>query len=96
MKKFLFLIMVFVMSANFHFQTKHALTVEDMWNMKRIGSFSISPDGSKIIFDATVYNMDENKGTTNLWTINTDGTDQKQITESKKSISGRGSIMSIS
>jgi len=87
MKKFLFLIMVFVMSANFYSQTKHALTVDDIWNMKRIGSFSISPDGNRIIFDATVYNFDENKGATNLWMINTDGTEQKQISDSKKSIS---------
>ena len=43
-------------------QTKHPLTVDDLWAMKRIESFDLSPDGKTIAFAATTYNMDENKG----------------------------------
>lgn len=57
---------------NIFSQEKHALSVEDLWNMKRIDSFTISEDGKKIIFDVTTYSMDENKGKSNLWIVNTD------------------------
>ncbi len=68
-------------------QTKRALSVEDLWNMKRIGSFSISPDGGKIIFDVTTYNMEENKGNTDIWIVNTNGKDQKEFANFDKSVS---------
>ena len=47
----LFIILILV-TANFA-QEKRAITVDDLWNMKRIGSFDVSPDASKIIFDLT-------------------------------------------
>ncbi len=36
-------------------QTKHPLTVEDLWTMKRIQNFDVSPDGQKIVFEVQSY-----------------------------------------
>ena len=72
---------------NIFSQEKHALSVEDLWNMKRIGSFTISEDGRKIIFDVTAYSMDENKGKLNLWIVNTDGKDLKEFLNTENGVS---------
>ena len=42
------------------------LTAEVMWKMGRIGSQTLSPDGSKLIYTLTEYNMAENRGLTTL------------------------------
>ena len=56
-------------------QNKKALTVKDLWAMQRIGSFDLSPDGGKLVFSVTKYDMDKNKGNADIWLINTDGTE---------------------
>ena len=42
------------------------LTAEVMWKMGRIGSQTLSPDGSKLLYTLTEYNMAENRGITSL------------------------------
>ena len=42
------------------------LTAEVMWKMGRIGSQTLSPDGSKLLYTLTEYNMAENRGLTSL------------------------------
>ena len=42
-------------------------TPEVMWKMSRIGSQALSPDGSKLIYTVTQYNLEENRGITFLW-----------------------------
>lgn len=64
---------------------KHEIKVSDLWNMKRIGSFDISPDGSKIVFSLNSYDMDKNKGQTDIWIINTDGSNAKQLIQDASS-----------
>jgi dipeptidyl aminopeptidase/acylaminoacyl peptidase len=54
-------------------QNKKPLTVEDLWNMKRIGSFNVSPDGKLIAFELSTYNMEDNKGNTDIYIMGTDG-----------------------
>ncbi|MGK9476174.1 prolyl oligopeptidase family serine peptidase [Melioribacter sp. OK-6-Me] len=58
---------------------KRAMTVEDLWSMKRIGSFDLSPDGSTIAFDVTTYDIDQNKGNTDIYLINSDGTNLRPL-----------------
>jgi len=85
MKKMIAFLLVFIFVNSFVAQEKRAITVEDLWNMNRIESFDISPDGKKIVFDITKYNMNENKGNTATWIINSDGTNLKKIIESASS-----------
>ncbi len=42
------------------------LTAEVMWKMGRIGSQTLSADGSKLLYTLTEYNMAENRGITSL------------------------------
>ncbi len=44
------------------------LTPEVMWKMRRAGSSSLSPDGTLLLYAATDYSMEENRGATTIWT----------------------------
>jgi dipeptidyl aminopeptidase/acylaminoacyl peptidase len=85
MKKLFLILCLFVFAINLTAQNKHAITVDDLWNMKRIGSYDISPNGKKIVFDLTTYDMDENKGQTDIWIINSDGSKAQKIVQSASS-----------
>jgi dipeptidyl aminopeptidase/acylaminoacyl peptidase len=74
----LFLVVPFLFFA----QTKRAITVEDLWSMKRIGTFDVSPDQKSIAFSFTFYSMEENKGNSDIYIINSDGTDLRPFKNS--------------
>ena len=57
------------------------MTPEALWAMGRIGSFAVSPDGSKIAYAVTYYSVKEDKSNTELFVMNADGTDNRQITK---------------
>ncbi len=80
---FVFLIILFS-ALGLHAQTKRAMNIEDLWAMKRIGSFDVSPDGEMIVFDVTKYSLKENKGDADIFIIGTDG---KNLTPLKNSSS---------
>lgn len=79
MKKLLLLFTIALFSVSSFAQTKHAITVDDLWNMNRIGSYDVSPDGKNIVFSVTSYNMEENKGATDVWITDNNGKNPKQI-----------------
>ena len=57
------------------------MTPEVLWSFGRVGNIQISPDGSKILYSVSYYSIQENKGNSELFTMNVDGTDKKQITK---------------
>lgn len=61
---------------------KRAITLDDLWNMKRVGTASLSPDGKTIAFTVTTYNMEENKGNSDIYLINTDGSNLRPLKNS--------------
>ncbi|MCL4548256.1 MAG: S9 family peptidase [Bacteroidetes bacterium] len=73
MKRFVTLLLLLLPIISLNAQQKHAMTVEDMWNMKRIGDFDLSPDGKTIAFSVTTYDMEKNKGNTDIYLIDADG-----------------------
>ncbi len=75
MKKVFILLVLFASIGVF--AQKRALTVEDLWNMKRISSFDVSNDGKLIVFAATKYDLDKNKGDSDIYLIDTDGSHLK-------------------
>jgi Tol biopolymer transport system component len=82
MKKLFFILCLFpfvILS-----QTKHPLTVEDLWAMKRVGTFDLSPDGKTIVFSVTTYDMDANKGNSDIYFIDADGSNLKAFKNSEK------------
>lgn len=66
------------------FAQKRAITIDDLWNMKRVGTASLSPDGKTIAFTVTSYSMEENKGNSDIYLINTDGTNLRPLKNSPK------------
>ena len=57
------------------------MTPEVLWSFGRVGNVQISPDGSKILYSVSYYSIPENKGNSEIFTMNADGTDKKQITK---------------
>lgn len=56
------------------------LTPEVLWAMGRIGSYSVSPDGSKIAYTVAYYSVKENKGHHVIYVMNADGSNNVQLT----------------
>lgn len=73
MKKFFILLLLTLSIVPINAQQKRAMTVEDLWNMKRIGGYDVSPDGKTIAFAATTYNIEKNKGNSDIYLIDVDG-----------------------
>lgn len=65
-------------------QTKRAITVEDLWKMKRVGAFELSSDGKMIVFELSSYNMDENKSNTDIYIMGSDGNNIHPLKNSDK------------
>lgn len=61
------------------------MTPEVLWSLGRIGEFEVSPDRKTVLFGITYYDIAQNKGNRDLYTINTDGTGLKQITRTAES-----------
>ena len=56
------------------------MTPEVLWAFGRVGGVQVSPDGSKILYSVSYYSIEENKGNSELFVMNADGSDKKQIT----------------
>jgi dipeptidyl aminopeptidase/acylaminoacyl peptidase len=61
-------------------QEKRAMTVEDLWKMKRVSAPKLSPDGNWLAFTLTTYVMEDNKGASDIWLLSSDGETLKQLT----------------
>jgi len=61
------------------------MTPEVLWAFGRINGTQVSPDGSRVLFGVTYYNIAQNKGNAELFVMNTDGSDKKQITKTAAS-----------
>jgi dipeptidyl aminopeptidase/acylaminoacyl peptidase len=58
----------------------HPYTAQDQVMMRRIQDPSVSPDGKRIAFVLRTTDLEANRGRTDLWLVNTDGTSPRQLT----------------
>lgn len=65
-------------------QSKRAITVDDLWAMKRIGTYDVSPDGKSLAFSVTSYSFEANKGNTDIYLIDRDGKNLRVLKNSDK------------
>lgn len=65
-------------------QTKRAITVDDLWAMKRIGAYDVSPDGKAIAYTLTSYTFEANKGNTDIYLVDVDGKNLRSLKNSEK------------
>lgn len=61
------------------------LTPEIMHSMGKVSEPQISPDGSKILYGVTYTSIPQNKNNRELFVMNVDGSDQKQLTTTPNS-----------
>ena len=57
------------------------LTAEILWKFGRVGEPVLSPCGKMVAYTITYYNLQENKGVTNLYLVNTDGGEPVKLTD---------------
>ena len=57
------------------------MTPEALCAMGRIGGMNVSPDGKKVVYTVAYYSVPENKSNREVFVMNADGSDNKQITK---------------
>ncbi|MBQ9362321.1 MAG: PD40 domain-containing protein, partial [Bacteroidaceae bacterium] len=60
-------------------------TPELLWAMGRVGSASASPDGKTVAYNVSYYSVKENKSHTVIYTVGTEGKNERLLTEAKTS-----------
>ena len=63
--------------------TSDIQTPEVLWSMGRIGEFSVSPDGQKVVYNVSDYYVDQNKSFSRLYVMDADGKNVKCLTNSR-------------
>lgn len=61
------------------------LSPEVLWAFGRIGDVSVSPDGKKVLYTVTYYSIEKNKGNAEVYIMDADGGNVKQLTQTKNS-----------
>jgi len=57
------------------------MTPEVLWSFGRVAGMQVSPDGQRVLYSVSYYSIPENKGNSELFVMNADGSDKKQITK---------------
>lgn len=65
-------------------EKSHPFTINDMLAMDRISDPQVSPDGKLIVFTLRKTDLAQNRGTTDLWIIGTDGKGLLRLTTHSK------------
>lgn len=87
MKRTLLLCLVLAVSSIVVF-SQPEFTVNDLINVRRVGSAQVSPDGRKVLYTVGIVDKATNKTNTQIFIMSIDGSDQKQITSGPASSSG--------
>ena len=58
------------------------LTPETLWEFGRLGDVRVSPDGNQLVFGVTMYDLQENRGTRDLFVMPVAGGEPRNITRS--------------
>lgn len=66
------------------FAEKAPFTIETLYQLKSVDDPQISPDGTKIAYVVTSYNMKEGKSNSDIWLMDAEGGEPVQLTQSGK------------
>ena len=61
------------------------MTPKALYSFGRVSDIQLSPDKSKVLYGVTYVSVEQNKTNRELFTVNVDGSDKKQITKTPKS-----------
>jgi dipeptidyl aminopeptidase/acylaminoacyl peptidase len=68
-------------------QDRRPMTVGDLWAMARVGAPAVSPDGRTAAYTISRYDMDANRGRTDIWVVPVAGGAARQLTSGAASSS---------
>ena len=57
------------------------ITVDDLWQIERLGAPSLSPDGAQAVCTLSSFSMDDNKSSSALWLMSTLGGAPRRLTQ---------------
>lgn len=57
------------------------ITIDDLWQMERLGTPSLSPDGAQAVLSVTRHTMDDNGSHSALWLLSTLGGQPRPLTQ---------------
>jgi dipeptidyl aminopeptidase/acylaminoacyl peptidase len=63
---------------------RRAMTVEDLFRFRRVSDPQVNPDGTQVAYVLTSVDLAGNKTTSAIWLAATDGSTQRQLTNSGK------------
>jgi Dipeptidyl aminopeptidases/acylaminoacyl-peptidases len=85
MKKIIYLLSAIVgLSASPAAAQKKAFAIEDLYKIHGVGAPVISPDGTHIALTVTNYDLPKGKSLTDIYVMDLDGSNKKQITDNGK------------
>ena len=66
---------------------RRSITVDDLWEMERLSSPALSPDGMRVAFTVTRFSKDDDTSTSHLWLapVGEDDGEPRQLTQGEKS-----------
>jgi dipeptidyl aminopeptidase/acylaminoacyl peptidase len=67
---------------------QNVMTPERLWELKRISTPAVSPDGAQIVYGVRTYDVAENRGNTDLWLRPVAGGPALQLTDTELSEGG--------
>jgi len=56
------------------------MTPEVLWSFGRVGGVNVSPNGERIVYTVTYFCIPQNRSNTEIFVMNADGSEKKQIT----------------
>ncbi len=100
MRRVLTIILLSLLLSHPVISQKRAITVEDLWSLRRVNSFALSPDGQWIAYTLIQYNMEKNIRKTDIYLVNSKGGLARQLTthpanDEKPHWSPDGSLLSF-
>jgi dipeptidyl aminopeptidase/acylaminoacyl peptidase len=66
----------------------HPITIQDLVAFDRLSEPEVSPDGKRMVFVLSRVDLEANKRRTDLWLVDTDGTDLRRLTSHEGGDSG--------
>jgi dipeptidyl aminopeptidase/acylaminoacyl peptidase len=57
------------------------ISPEVLWTFGRVGDVCVSPDGKRVAYTVTYYSIKENKSNSDIYLMDVDGRNKKQLTE---------------
>ena len=61
-------------------QEKKPFTVDTMWAVQRVGTPAVSPDGTRVAYTVTTYDVADNRGNADIWVAPVAGGEPRRLT----------------